>query len=102
MDLKPIEAEARKKDITTDKLLEQKANAKVADPTDAEVYASISDRETNRTRPMTCGPRMKDSLSRRSLTSPPGFLCAIAQGVASCRAAYVSFYSGGLFLRHGR
>lgn len=39
VDQKLIEAVARKKGLSTDKLLEQEADAKVADPADAEVYA---------------------------------------------------------------
>jgi protein-disulfide isomerase len=39
IDQKLIEAEAKKKGVSTDKLLEQEGDAKVADPTDAELYA---------------------------------------------------------------
>jgi hypothetical protein len=39
IDQKLLEAEAKKKSVSTDKFLEQEVDAKVADPTDGEVYA---------------------------------------------------------------
>ena len=39
IDQKLIEAEAKKKGVSTDKLIEQEVDAKIGDPTDAEVYA---------------------------------------------------------------
>jgi len=39
IDEKLIQAEAKKKGVSTDKLLEQEVDAKIGDPTDAEAYA---------------------------------------------------------------
>jgi protein-disulfide isomerase len=39
IDEKLIQAEAKKKGVSTDKLIEQEVDAKIGDPTDAEVYA---------------------------------------------------------------
>ena len=39
IDQKLLEAEAKKKGVSTDKLIEQEVDAKIGDPTDAEVYA---------------------------------------------------------------
>jgi protein-disulfide isomerase len=39
IDQKLLEAEAKKKGVSTDKLIEQEVDTKIGDPTDAEVYA---------------------------------------------------------------
>jgi protein-disulfide isomerase len=51
IDQKLLEAEAKKKSVSTDKLLEQEADAKIADPTDAEVYAFYLGQKSQSSRP---------------------------------------------------
>ena len=51
IDEKLIQAEAKKKGVSTDKLLEQEADAKIADPTDAEVYAFYLGQKSPSSRP---------------------------------------------------
>jgi protein-disulfide isomerase len=51
IDQKLLEAEAKKKSVSTDKLLEQAADAKIGDPTDAEVYAFYLGQKSQSSRP---------------------------------------------------
>ena len=88
IDQKLLEAEAKKKGVSTDKFLEQEVDAKVADPTDAELNAFYLAQKNQLNRPFDdVKAQLKTSLEAGPIQQAPGFLCAAAQTVSSRRFA---------------
>jgi protein-disulfide isomerase len=68
IDQRLLEAEAKKKGVSTDKFLEQEVDAKVADPTDAEVYAFYLGQKNQLNRPFDeAKAQLKTSLKQAKI-----------------------------------
>jgi len=67
IDEKVIQAEAKKKGVSTDKLLEQEVDAKVVDPTEAEVYAFFLGQRNQQARFDDMKAQLKTSLKQAKI-----------------------------------
>lgn len=67
IDEKVLQAEAKKKGVSTDKLLEQEVDAKVVDPTEAEVYAFFLGQRNQQARFDDMKAQLKTSLKKAKI-----------------------------------